>query len=100
MQPRKAPQVHFGGWRWSRDGGSLSRDGSARPAAAPPILPLVIGRALGYRSCAAPCCQSLTAPPRGEEHEMSATEEIGEPASELERLIAKLSRSGLQEIFV
>src|SRR5215472_6062312 len=94
MEPRRAPQVHFGGWRWSRDGGSLSRDGSARPAAAPPILPLVIRRALGYRSCAAPCCQPLTAPTRGEEHAMDETTDVSEPASELEHLIADLSGSG------
>ena len=30
-------------------------------------IALVIGRALGYRSCAAPCCQPLTASTRGEE---------------------------------
>src|SRR5215475_7304205 len=37
---------------------------------------------------------ALTAPTRGEEHEMSTTAEISEPASELERLIADLSGSG------
>src|SRR5215470_17104413 len=54
-----------------------------------------LGRALGYRSCAAPCCQPLTALPRGEECGMSTTAEISEPASELERLIADPPGSGL-----
>src|SRR5215471_2476476 len=58
-------------------------------------LPVVIGQALGYRSCAAPCCQPLTAPARGEECEMSTTAYTSQPASELERLIADLSGSGL-----
>jgi len=73
----------------------LTRDGSAGPAAAPPTLPLVIGRALGYRSCAAPCCQPLTAPTGAEEYEMSTTAYTSEPASELEHLIADLPGSGL-----
>src|SRR5215472_1914688 len=55
---------------------------------------------VGYGSCAAPCCQPLTAPTRGEECEMSTTAKISEPASELERLIAELSGPGLQGVFV
>jgi putative heme iron utilization protein len=42
----------------------------------------------------APCSQLLTAPDLGEEHAMDKTTDVSEPASELERLIAELSRSG------
>ena len=49
----------------------------------------------GYRFCAASCSQALTAPTRVEEREMSRVADISEPANELERLIAELSRSGL-----
>jgi hypothetical protein len=54
------------------------------------------GRGLaGYRSCAAPCCQPLKGTGLGEEHAMDKTTDVSEPASELERLIADLSGSGL-----
>src|SRR5215472_1654733 len=49
---------------------------------------------VGYRSCAAPCSQPLTAPESGKEHEVSKMAGVSEPASELERLIAELSESG------
>ena len=58
-----------------------------------------MGRALGVSILRSAVLSTTNGTDPGEECEMSTTAEISEPASELERLIADLSGSGLQGVF-